>query len=334
MYTGADFQRNSIEIKARISIPILWERFYGDFPRHWNSCRCPWRKDGHPSFWVSPDGQKWLDRGSGDKGDIFDFYRKAAGCDSRQAFLDLLTMAGNRSGQALVGPSSFVGSSEPKKQYHPSLRMPCKDELAVVSKLRSISLEALQIAVDRGFLWTSDIKGFPAFMVTDESRKCYLARKLDGTSWDHGGKAHALPGSQASWPIGCREAQDFPAIALCEGLPDFLSAFGHAWASGVEAHIAPVCMSSAAVSIAKEALPAFAGKRVRIFTHADEAGNKASDRWTAQLISVADKVDCWQFGSDWIQTDGQPVTDLNDLLRIDYDCWEDNRLEIEAIMAF
>jgi hypothetical protein len=34
----------------------------------------------------------------------------------------------------------------------------------------------------------------------------------------------------------------------------------------------------------------------------------------------------------WI--DGQPAKDLNDLLRIDYDCWEPNKATIEAIMDF
>lgn len=195
-------------------------------------------------------------------------------------------------------------------------------------------MPALQIAVARGFLWTAEIKDCAAFVVTDKSRKCYLARKFDGGTWNHGSKAYTLPGSQAGWSIGSREALNFPAIALCEGAPDFLAAFGHAWASGAENRIAPVCIGSAAVSIAQEGLPAFAGKRVRIFTHIDAAGNKAAEEWQKQLTGIADKADCWRFGSDWIQTDGQPVRDLNDLLRIDYDCWEANRATIEAIMDF
>ena len=39
-----------------------------------------------------------------------------------------------------------------------------------------------------------------------------------------GAKAWTLPGAWASWPIGITETQPFPAIAICEGGPDFLAA--------------------------------------------------------------------------------------------------------------
>ena len=35
-----------------------------------------------------------------------------------------------------------------------------------------------------------------------------------------------------------------------------------------------------------------------------------------------------------VRSDGQPVNDLNDLLRVDSDCWEQNRNVIEGIMGF
>jgi hypothetical protein len=172
---------------------------------------------------------------------------------------------------------------------------------------------ALEIAVSRGFLWTAEIKEAAAFVVTDKTRLCYLARRLDGMKWEHTGrKPFTLSGSQASWPIGIHEAVNYPAIAVCEGGPDFLAAFGHAWASNIEDQVAPVGMSSAALSIAEDAIPAFSGKRVRIFGHADDAGVRACERWQAQLTGVAGKVDSWRIGSGWIQTDGEPVTDLND----------------------
>jgi hypothetical protein len=194
--------------------------------------------------------------------------------------------------------------------------------------------EALQITVARGFLWTVGPRGDQAFVVTDKNRRCYIARKINGDRWDDDAKGKLLFGSQASWPIGIGEAKQYSVIALCEGGPDFLAAFGHAWASGVEDRVAPVCMSSGASNIAVDALPAFSGKRVRIFTHADDAGMKASERWQAQLTGVAGRVDSWKISPTWIQADGQPVRDLNDLLRIDYDCWEANRATIESIMDF
>ena len=59
------------------------------------------------------------------------------------------------------------------------------------------------------------------------------------------------------WPIGLLEAESYPAIALCEGGPDFLAAFGHAWASCVEDRVAPVCMASVGNDIPADALPFF-----------------------------------------------------------------------------
>jgi hypothetical protein len=333
MYSKKDYSTVSQQVKAGVTIPLVWEKLYGAFPRKWSECRCPWREDKNPSFSVSRDGQVWFDHGTGDKGDVFNFYQRAMCCDPRKAFVDLLAMAGDQPGPVPVAASSLPGSTEPKEQYHPLLRVPSIDELAAISRLRSITMAALQIAVARGCLWTAYIKEVPAFVVTDKSRQCYLARRLDGMKWDHTGKKpFTLPGSQASWPIGCREAQQYPAIALCEGGPDFLAAFGHAWASSVENTIAAVCMSSAALSIAEDALHLFAGKRVRIFAHADKAGANAYRRWQAQLTGVAAKVDGWDFGG-LVQTDGQPVKDLNDLLRIDYDCWEVNRQRVESVLS-
>jgi hypothetical protein len=326
-YQKEDLNRVRQQIKDTIGIPALWGRLYVAIPQKWSSCRCPWRKDEKPSFFVRPDGKRWFDHGTGETGDVFDFYSRASGCDSRQALLDLLALV-EGGGSVTAAPAS-AGA---KAQFHPTLFPPTTDELTAVSRLRSISIEALRIAVSRGVLWMAEIKGSSAFVVTDKSRRCYLARSLDGKKWESGNKALTLPGSQANWPIGISEAANYPAIALCEGGPDFLAAFGHAWASGVEDKVAPVCISSAALSIADEALSAFTGKRVRIFAHADDAGARASERWRAQLSGVAGKVDRWRVSPDWIQNNGQPVIDLNDLLRIDYDSWEAGRGTIDAIM--
>jgi CHC2 zinc finger len=330
MYSKRDYITVSRQVKAGVTIPLVWEKLYGAFPRKRSECRCPWREDKNASFSVSRDGQVWFDHGTGDKGDVFNFYMRATGCEARQAFLALLAMV--QGSAPIIAP--LVAPAEPQPQYHPPLRVPSSDELAAISRLRSISPDALRIAVARGFLWTAELKGNQAFVVTDKSRKCYAARKTNGGKWKDDAKVVLLPGSSAKWPIGCMEADKYPAVALCEGGPDFLAAFGHAWASNVEDQVAPVCMNSAALDIADEALPAFRGKRVRIFAHTDDAGMKASERWQAQLTGVASKVDCWRFGSNWMQTDGGPVKDLNDFLRIDYDCWEDDRTIIEGVMSF
>ena len=97
------------------------------------------------------------------------------------------------------------------------------------------------------------------------------ARRMDGLQWEHiGAKAWTFPGSWAAWPLGITEAQDFRAIALCEGGPDMLA--GHYLALWEQAShhtkrdvlCVPVAMLGASLNIHADALPLFAGKRVAI----------------------------------------------------------------------
>ena len=79
---------------------------------------------------------------------------------------------------------------------------------------------------------------------------------------------------------------------------------------------APVAMLGATLKIHPQALPLFAGKRVRIFGHDDESGRSAVERWAAQLASVGADVDAFSF-EGLTQIDGKPVKDLNDAILMD-----------------
>ena len=159
-----------------------------------------------------------------------------------------------------------------------------------------------------------------------------VARRMDGKTWAKGNKSKTLAGGRSKWAIGIKEASKFPAIALCEGGPDFLAAIAHAWTSNVEHLVAPVCIS-AAQSIMEEALPYFEGKRVRIFVHSDDPGRDTARDWKEQLKGIACKVDRYVF--DGLQkANSEPVEDLNDLLMIDADSWEQNRERVESVMNF
>jgi hypothetical protein len=60
----------------------------------------------------------------------------------------------------------------------------------------------------------------------------------------------------------------------------------------------------------------FRGKRVRIFGHADEAGQTAIQRWADQLLTVQAEVDAFYL-EELVKRDGSPVKDLNDFLLAD-----------------
>ena len=156
--------------------------------------------------------------------------------------------------------------------------------------------------------------------VLDSARVNAQARRMDGQEWQHiGAKAWTLPGSWASWPIGITKAQPFPAISLCEGGPDFLAAHYLAlWEQAThhtkrDAQCSPVAMLGASQRIHADALPLFAGKRVRIFGHDDEAGKAAVELWARQLAAVGAEVDAFKFAG-LRQVNGEPVKDLNDSL--------------------
>jgi hypothetical protein len=308
------------EIRHRVTIKDLAHLCTGWECKKGVTCS-PFRNESTASFSVSDDYKEFYDFGNEEyKGDVFDFYRFATGCDSKQAFKDLLIMAGLRSGDAVIrAPVQRYHAEEldaVKVRHIPELGKPTHDELAVIEAQRKISIPALDIAVSRGLLWTSTLRGCPSWVLTDQARNTFLARRLDGGTWDHigGKKAWLLPGSNGKWPIGAKEAAPYPAIALCEGGPDFLSVFEFALVHNVEGLVAPVCKSSSSGDIDDAALSYFTEKRIRIFVHSDKAGRDAAIRWTRQLGTVNAKVDAWRFDG-LRQADGKPVEDLNDLLR-------------------
>jgi hypothetical protein len=334
LYNQAGTAEKAEMIKRVITIPILAEKLYPGWEfTVGRACHSPWRTDTHTSFYISPDGMLWHDKGLGKGGNVFHFYMASIGCDKRQAFKDLLAIAGGDNLSSSPIAQAAPGAAEKRPQHHPSLETPTVEELTTISKLRSIKLAALQLAADEGFLFTATLKNLRSFILTDQTRRCYLARKMDGTLWEHNGcKAYTLSGSQASWPLGILESSLYPAIAVTEGVPDFLSAFHLALAFGVDTLVAPVCMSGGSVSIPGEALPHFAGKRIRIFPHNDEAGQAAAQRWTEQLTEIA-TVDQFTFtGLEMI--DGKAVKDLNDLLRISGGSYRRNAKGIDNIMRF
>lgn len=225
--------------------------------------------------------------------------------------------------KALVTGEEPLASAPKTKPPLPELETGTAAELTALATLRGIGLQGLQWASERGVLrfTTSQRYGVRAYVVTDGERVNTQARRLDGQGWEHldGAEAWPLPSPCPAWPLGIREAKDFPAVALCIGGADFLAAHYLALVEQASHHTkrdvqcAPVAMLDAAQRIHADALPLFAGKRVRIFCHADETGHKAARQWAEQLTGEgvnADAFDC----SGLTRADGKPAKDLNDCL--------------------
>lgn len=237
-------------------------------------------------------------------------------------------------GNLVRSPDRDATEKAEKRASWPAFEVPTKAEIRAIAELRGLSPEGVQIAADRGLLWCADSAEGRAWVVTDSSRRNAQARRMDGFPWVRiEAKAWTLPGSEAGWPVGLREASLFSAIALVEGSPDMLAAVHLAWCAGVEDEVAPVAMLGAANRIPDDALALFAGKRIRIFGHADEPGQAAAARWASQLAGVGQEVDGYDLGG-LLQSSGAAVDDVCDFAHLDVDQWETLRHEVEQAFTF
>jgi len=201
----------------------------------------------------------------------------------------------------------------------PALRPLCIEEMGQVARLRGWSAFAgLQLLANRGMLWHGKVwdggSEWPAWIITDSTRRNAQARRYDGQNWQGiGAKAKTLKRSDASWPIGAANIKG-AGVLLCEGQPDFCAALLVSWWEG--ANVSPVCMTGAGNSIPPDALPYFDGKHIRIAAHDDDSGREAGKRWARQLWEAgAAAVDRFNF-SGLIRPDGRPVNDLADYAQL------------------
>ena len=219
----------------------------------------------------------------------------------------------------------------------PKLEHGTASDFGKLSELRNVNEDTLQIMAARGLLRCADFNAGRAFVALDPNLRNAQARLLSGQRWSRPDTMTRSPrkdtGAVYGWPIGITAAAPFPAIAMVEGVPDFISVLHHAACRGLESQIAPVMMPGAGVRIVADALPLFAGKRVRIFVHEDIRGIDAFSRWSGQLIEAGAVVDGFIFDG-LMQSNRKRVKDLNDLCRIDVDSWEAHRDTVEGVMDF
>ena len=307
------------------------------------ACHSPFRKDRKPSFSVYDDGGKWKDFATGEGGDAVDFVAVALDLTLKDACREFIRLSGvpvrNENFRRRESQSRNQIEEERRAKLRanwPPFDLPSHAEIRAIASLRGLSPDGIELAAQRGLLFTADSTEGRAWIITDSRRKNAQARRLDGKRWErfYGlPKAWTLPGSWANWPVGLREAANFPAVALVEGGPDILVAFHLAWRAGVEDQIGPVAMLGVSNGIPDDALRHFVGKRVRIFPHNDDAGREAGVRWAVQLVAARADVDGFSFAG-LSRFDGAPVKDLNDFACINPDEWEAQRDIVEEGFIF
>lgn len=255
-----------------------------------------------------------------------------------EAAKKLIAMAGTKEtarATIIQPPRARIPTEVREKPNLPELRKPTPTELVIIGKQRNLPVvdghyPGLEFAVQRGLLWTGLIYdhvkmgALPAWIVTDDSRWNAQARRMDGQPWlmasGNTTKAKTLRGSSASWPIGAANLQAAKWVLLTEGPPDLLAAFTAVHLADSQRatkvdEIGFACMAGAKNQVHPDALPYFAGKRVRIIPHNDASGTgiSAAASWASQLGKAGAIVD-WFDLSGLNRPDGMPAKDLNDLI--------------------
>lgn len=356
--------RLSEDIKAAVSIVDEFRRDGHELKKVGSRlvCLCPFHQERTPSCHITPDTGRFHCFGCGESGTVIDYHSLKCAITPAEAITELaerLRIPLDSNDTNGHGDTEAPRSSqpEPTKQRRrlklPALQKGNASEFAQLSDCRRVSVDALKLASDRGLLWFCDIADGPdtlrAWIVTDWTRKNAQARRLDGQRWqyawnteakhwepvedDRRNKVRGFRGNQASWPVGLEEAQRFESIAIVEGV-DLLAAFHFLIAENREDKVGVVAILGASNRIPAEVVTMFAGKRVRIFPHADSnhAGLKAATNWETQLRPVAAHVDAFDFRG-LLQSGGAPVKDLNDLTSVDGDCFE-SEPDLREMMNF
>lgn len=295
----------------------------------------PFREDRNPSFSISKDGKLFNDFATGDKGDIFDFYKLA----TRATFSEAKNACAEFCGFSTIDKERPARAHRPQRRYLPPEPKPTRPKVIISSlewnigsakrleALRGYSVEAQEIAFKRGIFGFCEYKGILAWIITDGAGRTAQVRRVDGLKWAdaaRGHKAETLKNSDCSIPAGLEAIKPFEVIALCEGSADFLAAFHFAYVNDCENDIAPLAMFGAQQSIAQEALNALKGKRVIVFPDVDAAGKEALSRWIEQIRQYAQELYFFNF-EGFHRADGQPVKDLSDFMQLDPDEWENSR---------
>lgn len=324
--------------KERLSIFELWER------RGWpgkpgKSCKFPDGSDKRASASVFAEGRLLKCFRSGRVFDAPGLLAEVEGLPLDVACREFIALAGLRGADAATLPPPPPRKSAPEPQREkpkfPPMDAGREADHVALARLRGVSLEAVRLAVDRGLVYFADSQEGRAWIITDSSRWSGIARRMDGKGWQclRGAKVKPIKGWWSQWPIGFREAEHFPAVAICEGGPDLLAVLHFAIEQGVSDSVAPVSMASASISFPGETLPHFAGKRARIFVHADKDGGAAFERWASQLKEAGAVVDGFDFDG-LIRADGEAVNDLNDLCKISAESWEQWGSVLDSCMKF
>jgi len=289
------------------------------------SCPSPFRPDQNASWGIYEKNGRWKykDFGTGESGDEISLLANFHKLDQKKDFQGLLELYEKHARETVAEPPLIFKRLEPDYNKIPDTRflsIGTEEQIQRLSLLRGISVEGLRDASEDKFLRFGVWHGQEVYALTDTSQRTVELRRLDGQWFEAYGdmpahKSHTLKNSRKNWPLGIAEALDCDAIALVEGMPDFLAMHQIIREEGLGGWVGPAAMLSSSCDIADDALCFFKGKKVRIFPHQDEPGVAAAERWELQLYKArAKQVDFFNFRAFEFAA-GSCVKDLCDFIQ-------------------
>jgi hypothetical protein len=281
------------------------------------SCQCPFHDDRNASFSVRPSrvDQRFIWKcyaGCG-QGDLLDLWVKATGMSKSDALRELRKASLGR-----VMP--------PPLKHHPKLKDECfkpynmgdfgeSKDIAALSKLRGIPVDALNLAIERGILRFGSRGSGRTWLIRDFEGWAVSVRPLKEARWRNGQKVELERDSRADHMIGRSHVPEAELVFVCEGGPDLLAA--HEVILRLESErmasrelVAAVAMLSAGVMPTGTSCEAMKDKDVVIWAHSDPQGLKAAESWSGLFQPFARAVHIIQ-AADLVPG----MKDLNDVIR-------------------
>lgn len=198
----------------------------------------------------------------------------------------------------------------------PNLHRGSYEDCAAVAQLRRVPVETILAMSKSGHIAFATIHGSESFLVWDHTHLVAESRRMTGAAYPPSGplasrKTHTLKGSHKNWPLGLSAGSG--PILLVEGSGDFIAAHDFcAFTHRTHVPWTPVTILGASVkTLHPDAEKLFSGRHVRIVPHLDTAGKNAAQHWAKTLRNLHCTVDGFNL-SEFTQTNGKPVRDLND----------------------
>jgi hypothetical protein len=200
------------------------------------------------------------------------------------------------------------------------------DELAVQL---AISPQAIEEAIRRGLLtfvkhrnshcWRFGDWRNGSFRRIDGAPFCIKGEYVKAEAQTHGDAWHQLIGLDDVF-----ENDRGDILLTPEGSKDALAALHFADAEDKLRDVGVVAALGSAVKPTPDDIEKLRGRRIRVFPDVDDAGQNAAARIGQAIAALAAEVQIFDLGG-LHRDDGEPVKDLFDVTRIDYDDFEANR---------